>query len=145
MPALVDIVIADAQGTPENHTFKPMGLDKNGVLWAVDQSRSNAVGYWRISFEQKQPAPPRPGESSQDRTYRLKIGLHMPVLETNGDSSASGILPAPTVAYIPRSFHEYIIPERSALRDRQDMAKMASLLLSNAQIKNMIETLAVYS
>jgi hypothetical protein len=145
MPALAAIVLADAQGTPVNHTFNPMGLDANGVLWAVDQSQANAVGYWRISIEQKQPAPPKPGESSAGRSYRVKIGLHEPVLETPGDSSASGIMPAPTVAYIPRSIGEYIIPERSALIDRKNLAKMFPLLLSNAQIVAMVETLAIYS
>lgn len=145
MPLLTNIVIADAQATPVNHTFIPMGVDSNGVLWVVDQSQSNAVGYWRISIEQKRPASPKPGESSANRTYRYKVGLHEPILETNGDSSASGILPAPTVAYIPRAISELIIPERSSLQNRKDLIKMSALLLQNAQIVTMVETLAVYS
>lgn len=145
MPLLSNIVLADALATPVNHTFIPMGLDKSGILWAVDQSQSNVVGYWKVSIEFKQPSAAKPGESSANRTYRLKIGLHEPVLETFGDSSSSGILPAPTVAYIPRSFVEYIIPERSALIDRKNLAKMTPLLLQNSQIVAMVETLANYS
>lgn len=145
MPNLTNIVLADAQATPVNHTFKPMGLDRDGVLWAVDQSQSNAVGYWRISIDIKQPASPKPGESSANRTYRVRIGLHEPVLETPGDSSASGILPAPTVAYIPRAFLEYVLPERCTLQNRKDIWKMLHLLGANAQVQDMVENLVTYN
>lgn len=145
MPQLSNIVIADAQATPVNHTFKPQGLDDKGVLWAVDQSQANAIGYWQISLEMKRPAPARPGESSANRTFRLRVGLHEPVLETFGDSSASGILPAPTVAYVPRTFVEYVLPERATLQNRKDIWKMTHLLAANAQVQDMVESLVNYS
>lgn len=145
MTQLANIVLADALGTPVNHTFKPIGLDSKGVLWAVDTSQANAIGYWRISIEQKQPAAPLPGESSTNRVYRTRIGLHEPVLETFGDSSASGIMPAPTIAYIPRSFTEYIVPERSTLQNRKDLTKMQANLLDNPQVLDMVENLVMYT
>lgn len=144
MPQLANIVLADAQGTPVNHTFKPQGLDKDGTLWAVDQSQANAIGYWQISFEFKRPNTPRPGENSSSRTFRVRVGLHEPVLETFGDSSATGILPAPTVAYIPRSFVEFIVPERATLQNRKDIWKMTHLLAINAQVQDMVENLINY-
>ena len=110
-----NIVLADAAGTPVNHTFVPIGRDKAGVFWFEDQSAANAVGFWRISVEQKRPASPVAGTTSKDRAYRTVIGLHEPILETVSNSTVSGIAPAPTVAYIPRAFSEYVAPERSSL------------------------------
>lgn len=144
MPQIANIVLADAQGTPVNHTFIPAGRDAKGVIWLVDQSQNNAIGYWRISIECVQPPPPTSGQSSQERTYRVKVGLHEPVLETNGDSSASGILPAPTVAYVPRGFSEYVIPERSSLQNRKDLWKMTANLQDNSQIQAAVEQLVTY-
>lgn len=141
MATLVNIVLADALATPVNHTFVPLGPDDKGVQWLVDQSQSNAIGYWRISIQTTAPASPKPGESSNGRTYRVRVTLNEPVLETNGDSSSSGILPAPTVAYTPRSFVEYVLPERTSLQNRKDMFKMTWNLAANSQIQNAVENL----
>lgn len=139
------IVLADAQATPVNHTFNPSGLDANGVYWFVDRSQANAVGYWKISVEVRQPAPATAGQSSNNRVNRIKIGLHEPILETMGDSSASGILPAPTVAYVPRAFTEYVIPERASSLDRENIQKMSANLLDNAQIAAIVKDLTYVS
>lgn len=145
MATLANIVLADAQGTPVNHTFIPLGGDSNDVQWLVDQSQSNAVGYWRISIQTTAPQPPKAGDSSNGRTYRVRVGLHEPVLEVNGDSSSTGILPAPTVAYIPRSFVEYVLPERASLSNRKDLWKMTHLLAANTQIQAAVESLVRYN
>lgn len=139
--ALTNIVLADAQGTPVNHTFVPIGADAKGVQWLYDQSQSNAIGYWKISIETVFPTAALPGQSSEGRTNRVRVALHEPVLETPGDSTASGIMPAPTVAYIMRSFTEYVLPERGNLQNRKDIWKMTHLLAANAQIQSAVETL----
>lgn len=136
-----NIVIADAAGTPVNHTFVPMGLDKDGVFWWIDQSQSNPLGFWRISAILKRPPSPGPGTSASGRTYRAEIALHEPVLANITNSTVSGVAPAPTLAYTPRSLHTYILPEESAYLDRQNLSKMSPLLLQNAQIKGIIENL----
>lgn len=139
MTTAVDIVLADALGTPVNHTYIPLGKDAKGVFWFEDQSQANNVGYWRISVEQKRPAPATAGTQSKDRMYRCTIGMHFPVLETVSNSTVSGIAPAPTVAYIPRVFTEFVSPERSALVDRKHARKMHANLLDNAQIIAVVE------
>jgi hypothetical protein len=141
MPQAANIVLADATGTPVNHTFVPNGKDENGVFWFVDRSQANAIGYWKISCEMKEPSSAKAGDSSLNRTYRLRIGLHEPVLEVVSNSTVSGIVPAPTVAYIPRCFTEFILPERAALLDRQHLRKMNANLQANAQIVTFVETL----
>jgi hypothetical protein len=141
MATATAIVLADAQGTPVSHTFTPVGKDDKGVFWFIDQSASNAIGFWKISVDIKQPNTPQPGESSAKRVARFKIGLHEPVLENVTNSTISGIAPAPTVAYIPRVITEFVVPERSALLDRKNLRKMVSALLADSNVVNVVENL----
>jgi len=139
--AASNIVLADAQGTPVNHTFVPLGPDKEGVFWFEDQSQAAPVGYWRISYQLKRPASPQAGQSSAQRTYRAVIGLHEPILETVSNNTVSGIAPAPTISYIPRSFTEYVMPERSSLQNRKDLRKMTYNLMNETQLVSLVESL----
>lgn len=141
MATAIAITLADAQATPVNHIFNPIGLDDRKTFWFVDQSAANSIGYWRISCEITQPGVAQPGESSARRVIRIRLGLHEPILETVSNSTVSGIAPAPTVAYIPRSFHEFILPERAVLLDRKSLRKMAANLLNDANVINVVENL----
>lgn len=119
-----NIVLADAQATPVNHTFIPIGRDANGVFWFEDQSAPSSAGFWRISVETKR-APITNGAATG--SYRTKIGLHQPVLETLG-TNAAGLTPPPTVAYVPRMFLEQVDPARSSSQNRKDAVKMIGLI-----------------
>lgn len=141
MPQAAPIVLADAAGTPVNHTFNPNGRDGNETLWFIDRSRPEAIGYWKISVEFKEPPPGKQGDSSKERNYRIRVGLHEPVLENTSNSTVSGIAPAPTIAYIPRVFTEYVIGERSAKIDRQHLRKMNANLQANSLVVTMVEDL----
>lgn len=142
MTTAVNIVLADAQATPVNHTFTPIGPDKNGIFWFVDSSQANAIGYWRVSVEIKQPQSAGAGaQSDSNRNYRVKVGLHEPVLETVSNNTISGIAPAPTISYVPRSFTEYVMPERSSLQNRKDLRKMTAGLNADANIVAVVENL----
>jgi len=141
MAVATAIVLADAQATPVNHTFNPIGKDSTGTFWFDDQSVTNVVGFWRISVEIKRPVNARAGQNTSDRMIRVRVGLHEPVLETLSNSTVTGITPAPTVAYIPRSFTEYIIPERASLLDRKNLRKMTSSLNADANIVAVVENL----
>lgn len=139
--AASNIVLADAQGTPVNHTFVPLGPDRDGTFWFEDQSQASPIGYWRISYSLKRPSVSAAGQSSNQRTYRASIGLHEPVLETVSNNTVSGIAPAPTVSYVPRCFIEHVLPERSSLQNRKDLRKMAYLLSNEAQYIALVENL----
>lgn len=136
-----NIVLADAAGTPVNHTFIPMGIDLKGVYWFEDQSASYAIGYWRISVKLARPEAPRPGQSSEGRVYRVSVGLHEPVLANITNSTVTGVLPAPQLAYTMRGVTEFVLPERGSLLDRQNISKMVPLLLQNTQIRAVVENL----
>lgn len=137
-----NIVLADAQATPVNHTFVPVGRDKNSVFWFEDQSAANAIGFWKISVELTKPPVPTAQQSSSGRTIRVKVGLHEPILETVSNNTVSGIAPAPTVSYVPRVFCEFVMPERAALLDRKNLRKMMASLLGDTQITAVVESLA---
>jgi len=140
MPAVANIVLNDAQATPVAHTFIPLGPDKNGAWWFEDQSNSNAIGYNRISLQLVRSANPTQGSSSSERVNRIKIGIHIPVLETLGTAD-NGITPPPTVAFIPRFTAEFIMNERASLQNRKDLRKYADFLLAESQVTAMVETL----
>jgi hypothetical protein len=135
------IVLADAQATPVNHTFTPVGLDAKGTYWFEDSSAPNAIGNWRISVEIQRPPVAAAKQNSEGRTFRYKVGVHEPVLETLSNSTSSGILPAPTISYVMRSYHEFVMPERSSLLDRKNLRKMSAGVLGDAQILGIIENL----
>jgi len=139
--AAANIVLADAQATPVNHTFVPLGPDRDGVFWFEDQSAVSAIGYWRISMQLKRPAVAKAGQNSSQRTFRAVLGVHEPLLETVSNNTVSGIAPAPTVAYTPRCFVEYVLPERASLQDRKTLRKMVANLLGEAQSTALVETL----
>jgi hypothetical protein len=141
--AASNIVLADAQATPVNHTFVPLGPDKEGVFWFEDQSQASANGYWRISMQLKRPDQAQTGQSTAQRTFRMKVGMHQPVLETLGTNTVTGIPPAPTVSYINRCFVEYVIPERATLQNRKDIRKMVYNLPNESQNVSLVESLLV--
>ncbi|UUW21425.1 MAG: hypothetical protein [Sanya fiers-like virus 54] len=130
-----NIVLADAQATPVNHTFQPAGFDAKGVFTFVDRSSDNAVGNWLIRVDVRQPVGAASG------TYRYKIELHEPVLEVLGDANAAGYKAAPSVAYTPRVFVEFVLPDRTAVLDRKNIRKMAAGLLNDSQIASIVENL----
>lgn len=138
MPQASNIIIADAQGTPVNHTFAPIGREgPNQVFVFADASASNAIGQWQITVDIK-----RAKTNTPNAVHRVKVSLSEPVMEVLGDANAAGYIAAPTVAYTTRSIHEFIIPARANELDRQNIAKMSPLLLQNSSIKSVIETLS---
>lgn len=141
--AATNIVLADAQATPVNHTFIPVGYDQAGVFWFEDQSQASPIGFWRISYQLKRPGQGKQGDSSNGRTYRAEVGLHEPVLENVTNNTVSGISPAPTLSYVPRAFISYVLPERSSLQNRKDLRKMLALLGAETQLTTMVENLTM--
>jgi len=141
MSAVANIVLADAQGTPVNHTFIPLGPDTNGVWWFEDQTGAAAIGYNRISLYLTRSSVGTNGTvGGANRVNRVKIGIHTPVLETLGTNDV-GITPPPTVGYVNRANLELILPERNTLQNRKDLRKYAQFLLADTQVVGMVENL----
>lgn len=129
-----NIVLADAQATPVNHTFIPLGPMGGWDMVFEDQSQASPVGYWRIYTRLKRPT----GKQAGSNAY-VEISLQEPVLEAIAPA-ASGLTQPPTIAFIPRMDVKFALSDRSALQNRKDVRKMGALLLADAQVIAMIET-----
>ncbi len=138
MTTAANIVLADAQATPVNHTFVPIGRDSQNRFLFQDQSQSNEIGYWVISIEDKRPGPAKVGDTSKNRVSRVRVTLSEPVLEVLSNNSA-GYTPAPTIAYTPKMVTEFILSERCSLQNRKDLRKMGMNLLNDAMVIAVVE------
>jgi hypothetical protein len=142
MPAAAVITLADAAATPVTHTFTPVGKDVDGISYRfTDQSQASPIGFWQITIALKQPPAVAAPGSTGTRVYRALVTLSEPILENTTNSTVSGVAPAPTISYTPRVTMEFLLPERSALLDRQSLRKMAYNLLANAQVIAAVENL----
>jgi hypothetical protein len=95
-----------------NRTFDPDGFRLPGVTRWVDRSGGISVGYPAIELSVRRPV-------NGSKLYRVKMTVSLPTLEQTSPSTASGIQPAPTKAYECFATLEFLLPERSALWERQ--------------------------
>lgn len=146
MPSAANIVIADAQATPVDHTFVPIGpdLEDSTKFWFEDQSQSSPAGYWRLGVSLKRPPMAKAGADTANRTVRVMIEMHQPVLEVAVTATYNGIAPAPRVSYVPRAFVELVIPERSSLQNRKDLRAMCAGAINDVAITTVIESLQAF-
>lgn len=145
MPAVVDIVLPNGEGTPVNHTFAPLGQNREtGFWWFEDQSprvaSSSSLGWPRIGIRSRRANDAGPGENAQTRVNRVEFVIAMPQLETVGTSD-SGLTPAPTVSYVDRMKGEFLLPARDVLADRKDVLKYAAGLMANALVVDLVHNL----
>lgn len=136
MAQAVNIVLADAQATPVNHTFIPIGPQKDGFFAFEDQSASSPIGFNHIELRCRRTGAMN-GNAGQ-RSWRVDLRVKTPKLETLSTNDA-GMVPPPRVAYIPAAECSFVISERSALIDRKDLRKYLASLLANSQVVSMIE------
>lgn len=127
MSAIANIVLNDGLATPVAHTFAPVTIDQNGVAKWADRSGGISVGFPVISYGLKNP-------STGSRSYKLTAKVIYPVLEQTSPSTATGIQPAPTVAYNLIANVELVLPERSTLADRKNLIAFVRNYLANAAV-----------
>lgn len=135
MAQAVNIVLADALGTPVNHTFIPLGPMNGFDMMFEDQSQPSPNGYWRIGFRLARSDAKIAGPAN-----RVKVVLMEPVLEAIAPA-ASGLTQPPTVAFVPQVITEYVLSSRSSLQQRKDLRKMNWNLQNEAQVIAMVESL----
>jgi hypothetical protein len=138
MSAIAALTLADGQATPANHTFSPVNIDSVGVAKWADRSGGIALGYPVTSFSLRPP-------SKTSRIYKLTAKVVVPILEQTSASTASGIQPAPTLAYNLTATVEMALPERSTQAQRKDLIAYLKNYLANAVITNAVNDFeAVY-
>jgi hypothetical protein len=131
MSAFANIIINDGAATPVAHTFSPVKINADGVASLADRSSGISIGFPLITLNVR---PPVKGS----RVYKVTIRTTYPILEATSPSTATGIQPAPTVAYTLTSNTEFILPERSSLLDRTNLLALHKNLLANTNVSNAV-------
>lgn len=127
MSAIANVVINDGQATPVSHTFAPVTIDAQGVAKWADRSGGISVGFPTLSYSLKNP-------TGNSKSYKLTAKVMLPVLEQTSPSTATGIQPAPTVAYNLLANIEMVLPERSTAQDRKNLLAYVKNYLANATV-----------
>jgi len=133
MSQKTSIVLTDGAATPVNHTFLPAKQD--GILYTYhDRSSGIMAGYGVLTAQSKLP-----GNGSRATTVSYKLSL--PTLEQTSASTATGIQPAPTVAYTCTGKLEFVMPDRSTLQNRKDLLTMMRDLIDEALVTESVQDL----
>lgn len=135
MPAIGNIVVNDGAASPVAHTFAPAGIDGITARYA-DRAVGIPVGYNTIDLSLRAPSA-----KSLEPMYLATGRTKTPVLEVTSPSTASGIQPAPTVAYTLIAESKYWMPERSTLQNRKDLSALHKNFLANAAFTAVVENL----
>lgn len=130
MPDISTIVVPDAAATPVNHTFNKVKVVGDSAYF-VEQSAASALGYWTLVLNHRAPLP-----GQIEKLYRSKMNLAIPVVVTE---TINGI-GRPTLEYIMRSNHEFVVPAEATLQNRKDLRKVASGIINDASVIGMVET-----
>lgn len=146
MPAVANIVLANGETTPVNHTFAPLGKDpQNGFFWFEDMSprvaSTSSLGWPRIGIKTvRAPNNGQPGQSAKNQVNEVHYVIQMPALEALGTSD-SGLTPPATVAYRDTAKGIFYLPARDTLADRKDLLAYSKNLHANALIVDLVHNL----
>jgi hypothetical protein len=130
MAAIADIVIADGQGSPVNHTFTATLQEGINSSW-FDRVSGVVAGYPSIKIQTNL-------DKADADVDKYTISLAVPELEALS-ASASGFTPGPTVAYVERFKGEFIIAKRATQAQRDNLAAYAKNLMAHAVVTNMVK------
>lgn len=133
MPAFATVTINDGAATPVARNFAPTVI-ADGVATLEDRSGGIAIGFPVITTSLRRPK----GGSTN---YRAVAKIRFPVLEQTSASTATGIQPAPTVAYVLQGEVSFILPQRATLQDRKHVLALTKNLMAHATSTSLIESL----
>jgi hypothetical protein len=120
------ITLTDAAGTPVARAFNPAQKDGPSGSYRWDYRGTGVVvGYDQLTITTRLP-------SKQNKNTKVQMRLVCPTLEQTSPSTATGIQPAPTVAYNTVVDLTFVLPERSVLQDRKNALAMARDLIDEA-------------
>lgn len=131
MPAIGNIVVNDA--VPAAHTFGPAGILGSKASYA-DRAGGIPIGYNTMDISLRQP-----NMRADEPVYVVTLNTKCPTLEVTSPSTASGIQPAPTVAYSHNWQTVGFLPIRGTLQNRKDSAMMHKNALASAAFISVYE------
>lgn len=126
--SLTNLVLADGQSTPVNHTFS--WDTEHPVAGWTDKVGGVAIGYPKVTIGRSLPSRKR-------RSYKTTFRVEVPVLEAiSGD--VNGYVAQPKVAFTELFEGHFTSPDRSATSHRADLHAYVRDLLSKAMVKAMV-------
>lgn len=131
MSTIASLVLNDGQTTPVAKTFTPTVASLDMAVWQ-DRTAGIYTGMPTIMLSSRKP-------TKGSALFKVKASVKIPVMEVVSNSTVSGILPAPTIAYTLQANVELLLPERSTLQNRKDVNAFVANLLANVQFKSLIE------
>lgn len=137
MAAQATVTLTDAAGTPVNRAFLARGFrERDGKPWALWQYVVGGViaGYNQLWQYVRPP-------SRNSDAYKVTYVLDVPILEQTSPSTATGIQPAPTVAYHLLATVEFVLPVRCSEQERKDLQNMTKDLLGEAVLTDSVWSL----
>lgn len=127
MTAIAALTLNNGETTPVAKTFSPVNIDQAGVAKWADRSGGVALGFPTVTYSMKTP-------NQSSRAYKLTAKVNLPVLEQTSPSTATGIQPAPTLAYNVLATVEFAMPERSTQQQRKDVRAFMANFIANAVV-----------
>jgi len=124
--SLANLVLADGQTTPANHTFSEVA---NYPLAEWHEKTGVAIGEPKIVIGQSRPSKKR-------RSQKTTIRIEVPVLKAVTGSDG-GYTPAPAVDFTMFAAVDLVAPDRSTLSQRKDLYAFVKNLLAEAMVKSM--------
>lgn len=134
MSAIANIVLADGQATPVNHTFAPVNINQVGTAKWADRSGGIAIGYPVVTLNVREPQKGSP-------LFKVSMKVVVPTLEVTAPSTATGIQPAPTKAYDCLFACDWILPERSTQQERKNLLAYVKNLFAAGVVTSAIQDL----
>lgn len=136
MATAANIVIADGQASPVNHTFAVARIEPEVALFE-DRVGGIYLGYNKLTLGIIRPKGP---QQISTGNLKLRVKIETPKLETTSASTATGIQPAPVVSYRLVQDNIGTIPDRSTLQDRKDLQAFTKNVYAHAAVTAMYET-----
>lgn len=131
MSTQANLVLADGQSTPVNHTFSARGADLNLAVWK-DISGGIGLGVPSITLSYKET-------DGTNGAWRCEARFVLPVMEVISGSDG-GYTPVPKVAYKMFGKMEFIAPSRSTVQNRKDLkAYMANFLAATVASETLVD------
>jgi hypothetical protein len=127
MSAVSDISLYDGQATPVEHTFEPVRVKDEQVIYQ-DKSGDVVIGWPEVILGNRLP-------SSSNSNYKATVRINLPITETLDGANHE------TLAYTLRSSHEFMIPNRATAAQRADLMAYAANLIATALVSSLVEDL----
>ena len=132
MASVTSITINNGAATPVAKTYNPTRIEPELVRYH-DRSGGIVIGFPEISISNRLP-------SKTAKSYKVTAKVTIPVLEQTSPSTATGIQPAPTVAYTLVGNVDMVFPDRCTLAERKDLLAFVKNFLANAAVTTAVES-----